>query len=84
MVIIFLHNDKVERNGGGVGIYVKNNINMRIRDDIGITDTFFIEVLNTNHGNIIIIVAVYKPPNGDFHSFHDSIIYCLEVISAEK
>ena len=84
----FLHNDRIGRRGGGVGIYVKNDINVKIRNDLSSlfkdkTETLFIEVVRESRNNTIIGV-VYKPPDGDFHSFHQNLSNCLEVISVEN
>ena len=58
---------------GGVGIYIKNNINFVIRDDLSIFieksfETLFLEVTSSK-GNII-IGEVYRVPNS---SWSDSI-----------
>ena len=60
--------EKVKRRGGGILIYLKNNINHRIRNDLSVSDgdkeILTIEILNNDNKNII-LSCCYRPPNGD-------------------
>lgn len=54
-----LHNDGFGRRGGGVGIYNKNNINVKMRNGLSSlfkdkTETIFFEVLSETRGNTIV------------------------------
>ena len=62
----FISRHRKHYRQGGVGIYIKNNINFVIRDDLSIFiekyfETLFLEVTSSK-GNII-IGEVYRVPN---------------------
>ena len=70
----FFHNDS-PFNAGGVGIYVKQNLNYRLRADISLNvpkcEDIWKDVL-TYHGSIIFTV-IYQHPKTDFKNFQDSL-----------
>ena len=66
-------------NAGVVGIYVKQNLNYRLRADISLNvpkcDDIWIEV-STYHGSIIFTV-IYRHPKTDFKNFQNSLCNIL-------
>ena len=59
--------NRSSKSGGGVGLYVSNNLNFKIRDDIsglndGVMETLFIEIIRP-HGKNFIIGVIYRPPS---------------------
>ena len=53
--------------GGGVGIYIANQMNYKIRSDLNLSDeniieSIFIELV-TAVGKNIIVGVIYRPPN---------------------
>ena len=74
--------------GGGVGLYVSNQLGFKIRNDLtknlqDIIETVFIEIL-TNVGKNIIISVIYKPSNNRFNEFKDIIDEILENIDKQN
>lgn len=65
-----------DRHGGGVGLYLENNLifeqlkNLESNDD-NVCQSIFVE-LKLNNSNIIIGV-IYRPPSGDFKKFTEYI-----------
>jgi exonuclease III len=63
------------RRGGGVAIYIKDNLNCSIRDDLNVclNDDFEFLCVQVKHHRICNnIVVVYRPPSGCLQSFNDS------------
>ena len=64
----FISRHRKHYRQGGVGIYIKNNINFIIRDDLSIFieksfETLFLEVTSSMGSRPIIIGEVYREPN---------------------
>ena len=83
----FIHNDRIDRRGGGVALYIKSSINYVIRDDLNRhltndAETIFIEVQNGNQANVIIGI-IYRPPDNQLASFNNSLCSCLDALSNE-
>ena len=81
---------RINRSGGGVGIFIKNQISFTKREDLHIfeddLECLFIEVdkaVFTNQNNIIIGV-IYRPPNTDMNKFMDSYGMVLDKIKRER
>ena len=72
--MIFFHHDS-PFNAGVVGIYVRQNLNDRLRADISLNipkcKDIWIEI-STYHGSII-FAAIYRHPKTDFKNFEDSL-----------
>ena len=71
----FVCSNRINRRGGGLGIYVSNNFNFKRRPDLdiiedGIIETLFIEIISTSGKNII-VGTVYRPPSGNFDMFEN-------------
>ena len=80
--------NRVDKRGGGVGLYVSKQLECKIRNDLttnieDIIETKFIEIVNSNGKNIIIGV-VYRPPNGNFATFESAMNTILEKIDREN
>ena len=84
----FIHKHRPNRTGGGVGLYISDNLDFKIRadlsfDDIDVAESLFIEI-SRPHGKNIIGGVIYRPPNqrvGDFVLKHNDL---LEKISREN
>ena len=85
----FVETHRTGRSGGGVGIFLRNNILYQIRSDLTLNNEFsesiFIEIdkdLFTKNRNIIIGV-IYRPPNADLKLFNDDINELLDTLERE-
>ena len=71
----FVHNSRRHKSGGGVGIYVKNNISFIDRVDLRLSETLcesiFIEIPQTDGKNIVVGV-IYKPPDVNISQFTEA------------
>ena len=77
---------RTNRPGGGVGIYVPENVQYQIRDDLVIFDdiveSIFIEI-NIDSKNII-VGNIYRPPGTDLNQFIESFNNTLSLIKSER
>ena len=81
----FVHKYKQNRPGGGVGLYVSNDIEGFCFSDVNITESLFIKVLRPGVKNIIVIVGiVYRPPNQSVDEFLTKINESLGKISRKN
>ena len=85
----FVETHRTGRSGGGVGIFLRNNILYQIRSDLTLNNEFiesiFIEIdkdLFNKNWNIIIGV-IYRPPNTDLKLFSDDINELLDTLERE-
>ena len=74
--------------GGGVGLYVSDDIEFKEREDfcfsdVDIAESLFIEVLRPGVKNIIVGIA-YRPPNQGVDEFLTKINESLGKISREN
>ena len=77
---------KVDRSGGGVGIYIKDHLHYTLREAWGVNthyESIFIEVDMSERNNII-VGAVYRPPSGNINLFNDEFDIMLESIGNEN
>ena len=59
------------RNGGGVGIYLRNNINYHIRDDLSDDQLNCLTIEITRpHSRPFILSTWYRPPGSSLDTFH--------------
>ena len=84
----FFHKHRSNRIGGGVGLYLSENFDSRIRDDLcfdndAITELLFLEI-NNSIGKNIIIGVIYRPPDQDVASFLPSYNKLLSKITKEN
>ena len=64
----FVEKHRKDRKCGGVGIYVKNNLSYKIREDLSIFEehsfeTVFIEVIGNQHNTVV--GEIYRVPGSD-------------------
>ena len=86
----FIENHRSGRCGGGVGIFLKNNCNFCVRDDLVVFndhfESVFLEIPNSifNTGKNIIIGVIYRPPGTDMDTFNSEFSNLLDVIKTEN
>ena len=82
----FVHMCRPDKVGGGVGLYVKNEFQYVLRNDLScITsnhEMIFVEITVSN--KTIIAACIYRPPNSDITVFTSSLKGILEVLEDEK
>ena len=85
----FYDNHRALRSGGGVGLYIKENIEYLQRKDLEINNEFiesvFIEVpvCKLLSSKKVIIGVVYRPPGTSLKDFHDVLNTILEKIGKD-
>lgn len=84
----FVHKCRSDKPGGGVGMFVNNEIDFKLRHDIGIFDSqimesVFIELPRANETNII-IGTIYRPPNTNIQVFIAELNRVLAKLSNEQ
>jgi hypothetical protein len=59
------------RNGGGVCLYVKSNLNFKIRDDLAnkYIDLIFVQISNDPRSRPFLVGTWYRPPSSAQHLF---------------
>jgi len=76
-------NSRVDRCGGGVGIFVNNNFDYKIRHDLSrmseYIESIFIEIRRIGK-QIIIIGCIYRPPNTDVSLFISELQIILNAL----
>ena len=86
-----LSKTRTNSNRGGVGIYIKNNIQYSVRDDLSIfipniIESIFIEI-KVKHGKNQVVGVIYRPntfPLADINVFTTSFLDILDIINREK
>lgn len=83
----FVHNCRTERTGGGVGMYINNNLKFKQRTDLDQFDkdieTLFIEV-TIDKGKNAILGVIYRPPDGNIKDFITKLNKSLEKVRNEN
>lgn len=82
-----VHSIRQYRTGGGVSIFVQENIQFIHRDDLVLkcnddVESIFIEIM-TDKGKNIVIGNIYRPPDTDISTFNEGLNKALESISKE-
>ena len=71
--------------GGGVGLYLANDLRFFVREDLSMTKEYieclFVEINQPNFANII-VGTVYRPPNSDVCLFNTTISNILDKLDA--
>ena len=86
----FVENHRTDETGGGVGLFVRDNISFLKRSDLEIfneyNESIFIEIEKTVFGmeKNVIIVVIYRPPNTDINTFNDQFATLMENIKQEE
>ena len=82
----FKGNFRKEKSGGGVGIFIKEHITVKCREDLDIYTDFiesiFIEIQH-DYKNIIVGV-VYRPPGQPVQPFLDALNLVIDIVNKEK
>ena len=75
------------KRGGGLLIYVKNNLSFKIREDLNISDGdrefLSIEIINDFSKNYI-ITCCYKPPKGNNKNFSMQLNKIFDIANSER
>ena len=84
----FVFKNREFKLGGGVGLYVSNDLNFKIREDIRVPneevmEPLFIEIIRP-HGKNIIVGIIYRPPNQSVDVFVENFSEILAKISREN
>ena len=84
----FVSNHRKSKTGGGVGIYLKNDLEYKLREECNFSDSEVIESLfleiTVPHGKNIIVGSVYRPPNQNTATFLDKFNDILSSISKDN
>ena len=69
----FIHKNRPDRSGGGVGLHLSDNCDFKVRDDLSgsdadVMESLFIEIVRSNEKNIVVGV-IYRPPNTNVDVF---------------
>ena len=84
------HNIRLNKGGGGVSLFIKNDIEYLVRQDLTIQnpsmEALFIELRNGQIGNSrdMIIGVVYRPPDTEVVQFNELLSQTLSKIKGEK
>ncbi len=79
----FITRTRVDRNGGGVGIFIKENINFKIRDDLSVFIPHLFESIFIETSTRDIVGVIYRPPNSDIDIFSSTLFDIMEIINNE-
>ncbi len=74
-------NQRTENRGGGVVIYIKNNIEFELVNTTTVNGTIEITAIKINN---LIISAIYRPPSGSKNEFADHLISFIETSRTNK
>ena len=84
----FISNHRKSKTGGGVGIYLHNDLQYKILSECKLSDPEVIESLfveiTVPHGKNIIVGCVYRPPNQNTALFQDKLNDILSYISKDN
>ena len=69
----FVYKNRPVRSGGGVGLYVSDNLDCKIRADIyadedDVMESLFIGIIRLHERNVIVGI-IYRPPNQNVNEF---------------
>ena len=83
------YNIRTKKQGGGVSLFIRNNLNYIIREDFKMSKQFnciAIEILkeSINHTKNLIVVVIYRPPNSSIKDFNIELERVLESIDNEQ
>ena len=83
------HVDRCHKKGGGVALYIANDLNYKIRNDLNFTDsseyeTLFVEIETTSKTKNNIVGLIYRPPDSNVYRFIDNLSKCIELITKDR
>ena len=83
----FVGKSRTSRGGGGVGLYLNNCINYKLRPELcrmcEYLECVFVEIDQSDKQNII-VGSIYRPPNTDSVLFNGEITSILQCIDGES
>ena len=82
-----IHTTRINTKGGGISIYIKDNLNFNKIENIFFTEHDFIDIVTINviiNNKKIIISGIYKSPKADIIRFSDLIYNMFSNISAKN
>ena len=84
----FLHKPRVTRIGGGVGLYIGENLNYKERPDLafpvdGSAESLFVEINRTKEKNVILGI-IYRPPDSNLNEYLSDLDLVLGKIAKEN
>ena len=84
----FLHKPRVNRIGGGVGLYISEHLNYKQRHDLAFpedksAESLFVEINRTKEKNIIVGI-IYRPPDSKLNEFLSDLDQVMGKISKEN
>jgi len=82
----FVCKSKTNKIGGGVGIYIDNGLEYKVRYDLTVVNEFiecvFIEVSQSCSN--FLIGCVYRPPGKELYLFKDFLVMLLDKINSKR
>ena len=81
-----MENHCQDQSGGGVALFVQNNVKYSVRHDLEIFDhefqSLFIEIDKgqLNSDRTVIVGVVYRPPNTSIDSFNMKISGIMDIL----
>ena len=84
----FIHHHRKDRQGGGVGLYLANNLDYKVRQNLKFensetTDSLFVEITITKGKNIIMGV-ISRAPDNNLTTFINDFNEVLDKITKEN
>jgi endonuclease/exonuclease/phosphatase family metal-dependent hydrolase len=83
----FISNNRQDKSGGGVGIYINIDVNYVVRHELTRMSTYleciFIEMVVVGGKNIL-LGCVYRPPNSDVNEFNRELELLLQTCDTKK
>lgn len=83
----FVSSVRVNKFGGGVGIFINDSYDYILRPDLSIMDAciecLFVDITLTNKSKVL-IGCVYRPPNTDLLLFNSKLVHILSSIDNEN
>ena len=85
----FINVNRKNKVGGGVGMYIKDHIQYKVREDLStakedILETLFIEFKTNNKAGPIVVGVLYRPPDSNLTEFEEFVKELLHKINKEK
>ena len=83
----FIGVHRQQKKGGGVGLYIRDGIIVKTRNEVDILDGLeflCVEIINNNNSKNIIIIVIYRPPSGNINTFIDSLNLLLAKMTEEN
>ena len=78
---------KTNKRGGGVLIYIRQNLNYKIRNDLTFSNSdnelLTVEIINENTKNLI-VTCCYRPPSGNQNTINSQLTKVLQSSTSEN